>query len=67
MAVCVVCVLPHGAVGWFAVCDCGISCSYSLTFWYKKDLLYSDTYLFVKQNVIIAYWLLHKRHSIFIR
>ena len=18
--------LPHGAVGWFAVCDCGISC-----------------------------------------
>ena len=24
--------LPHGAVGWFAVCDCGISRSYSLTF-----------------------------------
>ena len=23
---------PHGAVGWSAVCDCGISCSYSLTF-----------------------------------
>ena len=24
--------LPHGAVGWSAVCDCGISRSYSLTF-----------------------------------
>ena len=24
--------LPHGVVGWSAVCDCGISCSYSLTF-----------------------------------
>ena len=24
--------LPHGAVGWSAVCDCGIFCSYSLTF-----------------------------------
>ena len=24
--------LPHDAVGWSAVCECGISCSYSLTF-----------------------------------
>ena len=24
--------LPHYAVGWSAVCDCGISWSYSLTF-----------------------------------
>ena len=24
--------LPHGAVGWYAVCDCGISQSYPLTF-----------------------------------
>ena len=24
--------LPHGAFGWSAVCDCGISWSYSLTF-----------------------------------
>ena len=24
--------LLHGAVGWSAVCDCGISLSYSLTF-----------------------------------
>ena len=24
--------LPHGAVAWSAVCDCGISWSYSLTF-----------------------------------
>ena len=23
--------LPHGALGLSAVCDCGISCSYSLT------------------------------------
>ena len=22
--------LPHGAMGWYAVCDCGISGSYSL-------------------------------------
>ena len=25
--------LLHGAVGWSAVCDCGVSWSYSLTFW----------------------------------
>ena len=25
--------LPHGAVGWSAVCDCGVFGSYSLTFW----------------------------------
>ena len=24
--------LPHGAMGWSAVCDCGISLSYSLAF-----------------------------------
>ena len=24
---------PHGAMGWSAVCDCGISWSYPLTFW----------------------------------
>ena len=24
--------LPHGAAGWSAVCDCGISRTYSLTF-----------------------------------
>ena len=23
--------LPHGAMGWSAVCDCGVSWSYSLT------------------------------------
>ena len=31
--------LPHSAVGWSAVCDCGISCSYSLYengFWKEK-------------------------------
>ena len=26
-------ILSHGAVGWFAVCDCGSSWSCSLTFW----------------------------------
>ena len=26
--------LPHGALGWSAVCDCGISLSYSLAFLY---------------------------------
>ena len=25
--------LPHGGVGWFALCGCGISWSYSPTFW----------------------------------
>ena len=25
--------LPHVVVGWSAVCDCGISWSYSLIFW----------------------------------
>ena len=29
--VCVAVSLPHGAVGWSVVCDCGISWSYSLT------------------------------------
>ena len=37
--------LPHGAVGWSAVCDCGIFRSYLLTFsikhvtkcWYERD------------------------------
>ena len=24
--------LPHGTIGWFEVCDCGISRSYSLAF-----------------------------------
>ena len=24
--------LPNGVLGWYAVCDCGISWSYSLTF-----------------------------------
>ena len=30
--------LPHGAVSWSAVCDRGISRSYSLTFW-ETDIL----------------------------
>ena len=41
--------LPHGAVGWSVVCDCGISLSYSLAFYYtfrkliKKDTSFSST------------------------
>ena len=28
--------LPHGTTGWSVVCDRGISCSYSLTFWHTQ-------------------------------
>ena len=31
--------LPHGAVGWSAVCDCGISRSYSLFFLNKSHIV----------------------------
>ena len=31
MAVSIVCSLPRGAVGWSAVCDCGISCFFIVT------------------------------------
>ena len=31
-------VLPHGPVGWSAVCDCGISRPYSLVFFFCKGL-----------------------------
>ena len=30
--------LPHGAMGWSSVCDCVITCSYSLTFLIQKAL-----------------------------
>ena len=29
-------VIVHGAVGWSAVCDCGVSWSYSLTCFYNS-------------------------------
>ena len=29
--------LPHGTMGWSVVCDHGISCSYSLTFWHMQN------------------------------
>ena len=40
--------LPHDGVGWSAVCDCGISRSYSLTFYSAiiKDLHYFVLYFF---------------------
>ena len=31
--------LPHGAMGWSAVYECGISLSYSLTFWLKVCII----------------------------
>ena len=47
--------LPHGAMGWSAVCDCGISLSYSLAFFLtlgrlnyaflQKGLSYKKLYL----------------------
>ena len=40
--------LPHGAVGWSAVCDWGISWSYSLTFWYYSCLFFSKSTLWKK-------------------
>ena len=40
--------LPHGAVGWSAVCDCCITCSYSLTFCHS-DCLFS-------QAILLAFW-----------
>ena len=30
--------LPGGAMGWSTVCDCGISRSYSLPFFYPDEL-----------------------------
>ena len=31
-------VLPHSTMGWSVVCDRGISCSYSLTFWHIQNI-----------------------------
>ena len=32
--------LPHGALGWFVVCDCAISCLYSLAFFIAIKVRY---------------------------
>ena len=56
--------LSYGAVGWSAVCDCGISWSYSLLFWsfhvyYNQNRsallckLVSDNSLFASAQIIL--------------
>ena len=40
--------LPHGAMSWSAVCDCGISWSYSLMFWF---------YWFCSWDITHVYWI----------
>ena len=50
--------LPHGAMGWSAACEFGITSSYSLTFFHVLiQMLLIDTQLFCKRttNLIIAY------------
>ena len=42
--------LPHGATGLSAVCDCGISGSYSLTIFYLKNIL-----VYMKKDKKFAY------------
>ena len=39
--------LPRGAKGLSAVCDCGISCSYSLTIFYTTLTNFSTKYLVI--------------------
>ena len=51
--------LPHGAVGWSAVCNCGISWSYSLTFCSTKScktLLPLLSFIFTETPFCIKYW-----------
>ena len=55
--------LPHGAVDWSAVCDCGISCSYSLTFlsiggmtYIYVNLVLSTFYTTVLIRSTVAQW-----------
>ena len=43
--------LPHGALCWSSVCDCGISWSYSLIFVWVKGVLYNTTSKTVKKNL----------------
>ena len=31
--------LPRGALGWFAVCGCGISLTYYFTFYFKRYVM----------------------------
>ena len=47
--------LPHGAVGWSAVCDCGISWSNSLTFWYILNMNFLMMLWVGLQWVIMAF------------
>ena len=48
-------VLPHGAVGWPAVCDCGIFLAYSIAFlsFVQKKRIINIQYLEVEFNASI--------------
>ena len=49
---------PHGALGWSAVCECGISWSYSLTFRNKSLKLFPayliDLFFIQLQDMLIV-------------
>ena len=61
---------PQGAVGWSAVCDCGISWSYSLTFFHVSLLSFQFKLQYVKgfetvvsennhalpENIVLTYY-----------
>ena len=49
--------LPRGAVGWYAVCDCGIPISYSFTFFSHADDMNLDLAdSFVRKNIICGHF-----------
>ena len=43
--------LPHGAVGWSAVCDCGMSRSYSLAFSWKRTSSKGSKFLKITSSI----------------
>ena len=48
--------LPRGATGLSAVCDCGISRSYSLTIFIYLDIKYDPKLLIVEFHFIAILW-----------
>ena len=46
---------PHSAVGWSAVCDCGVSWSNSITFWYILNMNFLMLLWVGLQCVIVAF------------
>ena len=49
--------LPRGAMCWSAVCDCGISCSYSLTISESQSLVFFSVRL--RQVLLYLYSLIY--------